>query len=106
LAIDVCRATADEAFRRDWGLRDQLRRAAISVPSNIAEGNERGSDRDAVRFFFFARGSLAELATQADIAAELGMLQTERGRPWMQECDELGKMLTRLIQARRHKRDL
>jgi four helix bundle protein len=83
-------------------LRDQIRRAAISVPSNIAEGNERGSDRDCARFFYFARGSLAELSTQADIACAIGLLDQQRAEDWMRECDQLGRMLAALIRRRLH----
>lgn len=101
LAIDVCRAASGRAFATDWGLRDQIRRAAISVPSNIAEGNERGSDRDATRFFYIARGSLAELTTQADIACELGLLDRERATGWITECDELARMIAALIARRK-----
>ena len=100
LAGEVCRVAAGPAFNRDWGLRDQLRRSAISVPSNIAEGNERGSDRDAVRFFFFARGSLAELFIQSDIACELGLVDVESASDWMRECDDIARMLSRLITSR------
>jgi four helix bundle protein len=77
-----------------------MRRAAISVPSNIAEGNERGSDRDGARFFYFARGSLAELSTQADIASAIGLLEGELAKQWIRECDELGRMLAALIRSR------
>ncbi|HST01423.1 MAG TPA: four helix bundle protein [Usitatibacter sp.] len=101
LAIDVCRAASGKAFSGDWGLRDQLRKSAVSVPSNIAEGNERGSDRDTTRFFFIARGSLAELATQADIACELGLLGPDQAKSWITECDELARMLAALIARRK-----
>jgi four helix bundle protein len=100
LAIEVCRATGETPFRREWGFRDQLRRAAISVPSNIAEGNERGSDRDCARFFYFARGSLAELSTQADIASAIGLLDHGLAEKWMRECDELARMLAALVRSR------
>jgi four helix bundle protein len=102
LAIDVCKATNGPAFRRDWGFRDQIRRAALSVPSNIAEGNERGSDRDASRFLYFSRGSLAELSTQVGIASEIGLLDPLLAARWTKECDELGRMLRKLIEARMH----
>ena len=101
LAIDACRAASGSAFGSDWGLRDQIRRSAISVPSNIAEGNERGSDRDAARFFYIARGSLAELATQADIACELGYLDRDLARTWIAECDQLARMIAALIARRK-----
>jgi len=99
LAIDVYGATSSDAFRRDWGLRDQLRRAAVSIPSNIAEGNERGSPRERARFCYYARGSLAELSTQVEIAAATGMLDPERAAGWQRQCDELARMLTALIRT-------
>lgn len=101
LAIEVYRTTALGEFRKEWGLRDQIRRSALSVPSNIAEGSARGSDRDSTRFFLIARGSLAELATQADIACEVGLLDSCLAKAWQKECQELGAMLTRLVIARR-----
>jgi len=104
LAIDVCRAASTHAFRSDWGLREQIRRSAISVPSNIAEGNERGSDRDANRFFYIARGSLAELATQADIACELGLLDRDRPGSLIKECDQLARMIAAIIARRKRTR--
>ena len=100
LAIEVCHATAGHTFKRDWALKDQLRRSAISVPSNIAEGSERGSNRDSIRFLYFARGSLAELATQADIACEIGLLDAGVAAQWLAECDSLGRMIIGLIHAR------
>jgi len=103
LAIAVCRTASQDAFRTDWGLRDQIRRSAISIPSNIAEGNERGSDRDGIRFFYIARGSLAELATQADIACELGFLDPDRAAGWITECDELARMINSLIASRKRR---
>ena len=100
LAVEICRATAAESFRRDWALRDQLRRSAVSVPSNLAEGSERGTNKDSIRFFYFARGSLAELSTQVDIASAIGLLDSASASRWQQDCDELGRMILRLIQAR------
>ena len=61
-------------FVKDFGLRDQARRSAVSVPSNIAEGDERDTDKDSVRFFFIAKGSLAELRTQMEIAYRIGYI--------------------------------
>jgi four helix bundle protein len=104
LAVDVIRSTSSGAFKHDWALRDQMRRAAISVPSNIAEGSQRGSNPDSVRFFHFARGSLAELSTQADIAGMTGFIEPLVTQRWLQECDELGGMLCRLIDARKRRR--
>jgi len=100
LAIEVFRATQERPLKGEWALRDQMRRAALSVPSNIAEGAARGSDPDCVRFLWFAKGSLAELATQADIAEAIGLLEPDASRHWQAECRELAAMLRGLIKAR------
>jgi four helix bundle protein len=100
LAIDVYRLTDTEHVKRDFSLVDQLRRSAVSVPSNIAEGDERESDKDSVRFFHIAKGSLAELATQLEIAREVGYFTGAQIEPLVTRCAELAKMLGALIRAR------
>ncbi|MGC6456719.1 MAG: four helix bundle protein [Coraliomargaritaceae bacterium] len=69
LVVDVCKYFDSS---RNFGLRDQIMRSAISVPSNIAEGAERNSSKKFSLFIVYAKGSLAELRTQLMIAAELG----------------------------------
>ena len=101
LAIEMYKLTARREFQKEWGLRDQMRRAAVSVPSNIAEDAARGFDRDSVRFFLYARGSLAELATQLDIAQAVGLSEPIPAQVWMAECEELGAMVSRLINERK-----
>ena len=100
LATDIYKITNRESIRRDFSLIDQMRRSAVSVPSNIAEGDERSSDKDSTRFFYIAKGSLAELATQLEIARDVGYLKTEETEPLINRCVELGKMLGALIRAR------
>ena len=68
LAGMVYRVSEGGALGRDFGLQDQIRRSAVSVASNLAEGDERNTDKEFVRFFFIAKGSLAELRNQAQIA--------------------------------------
>lgn len=75
LAIRIYRITDAGEFSKDYGLRDQIRRSAISIPSNIAEGNDRESEKEFVRFLYISKGSIAELQTQLEIAREIGYLE-------------------------------
>lgn len=100
LATDVYRLTNGESIKRDFSLVDQMRRSAVSVPSNIAEGDERQSDKDSVRFFHIAKGSLAELSTQLEIARDVGYFTAVQVELPLAQCAELGKMLGALIRAR------
>jgi len=100
LAVLIYRVTQEQVFRRDFGFKDQIRRAAISIPSNIAEGDERGSNKDAVRFFYIAKGSLAELQTQIEIAFEIGYLSEKNMKELYDRSQIIGRMLGSLIKAR------
>jgi four helix bundle protein len=100
LAIDVYRLTNAGAFTKDFGLRDQMRRAAVSVPSNIAEGDERETDKEAIRYFFIAKGSTAELLTQTIIAREIGYMPEQQHLELQEKCRTIMKMLAALIKAR------
>jgi len=64
LTRQVYQITQDATFSRDFGLRDQIRRAAVSVMSNIAEGFERGGNREFIQFLYVARGSCGEVRSQ------------------------------------------
>ena len=98
--MEIYLLTKDASFNRDFGLRDQIRRAAVSIPSNIAEGDERGSNKDAVRFLYISKGSLAELQTQLEIAHEIGYIDQQTLKNVGSECLTIGKMLGSLIKAR------
>jgi four helix bundle protein len=86
----------DERF----GLMSQLRRCAVSVPSNIAEGWGRGPSRDNVRLLGIARGSLMELATQAEICRRLGL--TGEWDAVLRRVDEVRRILHGLLQSRQN----
>ncbi len=99
LAVATYRATNGI---RDFSLRDQIRRAAISVPSNIAEGDEPDSDKEGVRFFYIAKGSLAELRTQIEIGVEVGLISTQEAGPLLTAAATLARRLGALIKSRTH----
>jgi four helix bundle protein len=83
---------------RDYSLRDQIQRSAVSIASNIAEGSERGG-KDFVRFLRIASGSAAELRTQIYIARKIGRLSSDEATPIINETKEIAKMLTGLSRS-------
>ena len=74
LAVLIYGVSNSEMKSVDFGLKDQVRRSAVSVASNLAEGDERDTDKESIRYFFIAKGSVAELRTQLQIAHESGYL--------------------------------
>ena len=101
LAVHIYKITNSGAFNKDYGLRDQIRRATVSIASNIAEGDERETDKEAIRYFYVAKGSSAEVLTQTIIAHEIGYVSKETFEEIEQKCMEISGMLSKLIQARR-----
>jgi len=95
LAIYVC--TRDFPKAEMYGLTAQMRRSAVSVPSNIAEGKGRYSQRELVQFLHHARGSLLELETQLEIASELGYVDPPTFKRVAGTAAELGRVLNGLI---------
>ena len=100
LAVYIYRLTTSGQFSKDYGLRDQIRRAAVSIPSNLAEGDEYGSDKQSVRFFYIAKGSSAEVLTQAIISHEIEYINAKDYKYIESECKAISGMTMRLIQAR------
>ncbi|MGD9105093.1 MAG: four helix bundle protein [Desulfobacterales bacterium] len=100
LAVYLYRLTGKGAFAKDYSLRDQIRRAGVSIPSNIAEGDELSSDKQAIRFFYIAKGSSAEVLTQAIIAFEIGYMNKKEFMYVEGECKAVSGMLMRLIRSR------
>jgi len=79
-----------------YGMTSQMQRAACSIPSNIAEGNARGTRKDYARFVGIAFGSLAELETQLDLIVRVGLLSSTTTAPAESLVREVGRMLTSL----------
>jgi four helix bundle protein len=99
LVLAIYRATKRFPDHERYGLTAQLRRASISVVSNIAEGSGRQGDREHVRFLRMAHGSVCELQCQLLLARDVGYLE---GSPWKllnDDCEQLGKMLNGLIRS-------
>jgi four helix bundle protein len=85
---------------KDYGFKDQITRSGLSVPSNIAEGFERGSNRDCVKFLLYAKGSCGELRTQIYIGMEIGYIEPKSGKRWIVETQEISKMIGGLIRTK------
>ena len=92
----VYKLTAKFPTDERFGLTSQMRRAAVSVPSNIAEGQARHGTKEFLQFLSHAEGSLAELETQVLLSTELQFAQAVDVKPALQEIDELQKMLIAL----------
>ncbi len=80
-------------FSRDYGLRDQIRRASVSIMSNIAEGFERGSQADFHRFLVIAKASCAEVRSQLYIALDIGYLSEQEFKQLMAKASEVSRVI-------------
>ena len=94
----IYKVTRDFPREELYGLTSQIRRAAVSIPSNIAEGYGRGTRRDYRSFIAIARGSTLELQTQLAIAGELGFGNAKLMKEVRTQAEEVGKMLWGLLQ--------
>jgi len=100
LAVEVY-----EALRpcRDYGLKDQMQRAAVSMPSNISEGYERHSNKEYIQFLYVAKGSSAELRTQLHLAERVKLIQPEIAQHLLELTRKVSAMLSKLIQVRKER---
>ncbi len=102
LAINIYRILTD---CKDYGFKDQITRAAVSIPSNIAEGFERNSNKEFINYLRIAKGSCAELRTQLYIGEDINLIDNEIARKLQQEALEISKMLQGLINRCKIKND-
>ena len=84
---------------KDFGFRDQITRAGLSIPSNIAEGYERESAKETANFLNYAKGSAGELRTQLYIGMDIGYIERDAGLAWIREAEEISRMLHGLMQT-------
>ena len=93
LAMEVYRATATFPKEEGYGLTSQLRRSAVSVPANIAEGKARGSDKDFLRILFIARASLSELRYLLVLSRDLELIPRARYDACEDKAEEVSRVL-------------
>ncbi|MGA9262506.1 MAG: four helix bundle protein [Desulfobacterales bacterium] len=96
LAVDIYKVMENG---RDFGLKDQMTRAAVSIASNIAEGAERGSTPDFIRFLHMSKGSAAELRTQVYIACRIQLISDQTQKQLTNELKSISKMIHALIKS-------
>lgn len=97
IAEDVYALVKKLPREETYAMSDQMRRAAVSMPSNIAEGQERNSTKEFIQFLSIARGSKSELETQLELCARVGMLSQEDITPILEELCKEGRMISALI---------
>ena len=101
LAVEIYDALKD---CKDYGLRDQMQRAGVSIPSNIAEGAERQSVKEFCQFLYIAKGSSAELRTQLYIAARIGVISNEKCTEFTSRCKSIAGQIQKLISSLEYSR--
>ena len=97
LCVELYKVTSNFPEHEKYGITSQIRRASVSVPSNIAEGHGRSSDADFVRFLYMSFGSIKELETLIEISLELGFLKADTDL--LAKLNEISKMIGSLISS-------
>ena len=100
LAVKVYKLTSTAKLSKDYGLKDQIQRSAVSIPANIAEGDELNTDKQSTCHFYIAKGSAAELQTLLIIAKEIDDIENETQEYLVNECKIISVMLLKMIKAR------
>ena len=88
---------------KDYSLRDQMHRSAVSIPSNISEGFERKSNKEFIQYLYIAKGSCAELRTQLYIAMKTHTIDNQKALELIETTKKISAMLYKLIQTRKTK---
>ena len=95
LSVSVYRELAG---LKDFGFKDQITRSGLSIPSNIAEGFGRSTDKDKRNFLNYAKGSCAEFRAQTYIGVKIGYIRKDVGNSWISDSNRISAMLTRLME--------
>ena len=97
LTKEIYEVTSLGSFRRDFGLKDQIRRASVSILSNIAEGFERGGDQEFIHFLAVAKGSCGEVRSQLYVALDQGYFYQETFETLSQTATEVSELISGLM---------
>lgn len=100
LAAQIYNVTGSSTFSKDFAFINQIRRAAVSIPSNIAEGDERGTNRESIHFFNISKGSTAEVITQLNIAHRIGYIDQAELMRLENQAEKIRASLKNLITSR------
>lgn len=103
LCANIYHITQQEPFVKDFGLCNQIQRASVSIASNIAEGDERGTNKEAIYFFNIAKGSTAEVITQLHIAHRIGYINDKVLEKLEDNCEKIRASLKNLIKVKAKK---
>lgn len=103
LCLKIYKATKDFPNEEKYGLSSQMRRAAVSVPSNISEGYGRKTTLDYIRSLYIAYGSNCELETQTLLSGDLGYIENETQKKLLEKISEVERMLKALIKSLENK---
>lgn len=100
LAVEIYKISNKGEFKQDFGLKDQIRRSAVSIASNIAEGEESQTPKQGIRYFYIAKASTAETITQTIIAYEVGYIDEIKHEKIVDKGRKISSMLHKLIEVR------
>jgi four helix bundle protein len=103
LAVEIYAVSKAGHFTQDFGLRDQLRRSAVSIAANIAEGKERETIPEFIRYLYIAKGSSGELKTHLMIAERIGYLEQDHAKDLRQAVEKISAKLGALIRTLKRK---
>ncbi len=101
LAVEIYKLTREGKLVKDFGLKDQMQRASVSIAANIAEGYERNSNNEFIRFLYISKGSLSELLTLLEIVKDIGYITENIFKELELKCNNIGRMIRNLIKARK-----
>ena len=94
----IYKISNNSGFSKDYGLRDQIRRAAVSIMSNIAEGYERGGNQELIQFLSIAKGSCGEVRCQLYVAGDQGYITQQELKPLIEHCKRISIMINNFME--------